>query len=290
MANLAVVQGSSQGIGLSITKYLLRNSNLNVVSTTSKDPLKVRRRILEEIKEDGGQFGSDRAIENIGSRLVNHRLDVRDELSIERVSRSIRDRFGQNLRFLVNVSGVLLAEKSITKVNKEDMEKTFSINTMGHILVYKHFFSLLPTRSQIKQNESIGIGGPENDPAKGLIKPNLNILLSFSARVGSITDNNLGGWYSYRSSKTAINQTMVTLQKEIDLKKSLSPTITVAYHPGTVLGTELSKQFVEPTSNSKKLGFNPPEKAVEKLFDVLGDLGPNDGASFLDYQGKRLPW
>lgn len=274
MANVAIVQGSSQGIGLAITQFLLRHSNLQVVATTSKDPNRTREKILEGFKRAEGY-------DNISSRLTNLTLDVRNEESISKAAETVSRNFGNSLRFLVNVSGVLLAEKSITKINKEDMQKTFQINTFGHMLVYKHFFPLLPNRAK-QQKE-------KDDPANGWIGSDMSILASFSARVGSISDNSLGGWYSYRASKTAINQVIVTLQREIDLKKSLAPTICIAYHPGTVLGTGLSSQFVSPEQPAKA-GKHPPDQAVEKFFEVLKKLKPSDGGKFLDYQSERLPW
>ena len=73
------------------------------------------------------------------------------------------------------------------------MLNTFRINTFGHILTFKHFVPLLPTKKS-KGNEYEG----SEDPANGVVQPGLNVLASMSARVGSIADNERGGWYSYR--------------------------------------------------------------------------------------------
>ncbi|KAG0152542.1 hypothetical protein CROQUDRAFT_719309 [Cronartium quercuum f. sp. fusiforme G11] len=271
VANVAVIQGSSKGIGLSFARYILRKTDLKLVAT-SQNPKQAHQAILSNLGK------------SVEDRLTTLELDVRREETIEKVADVVKDRFGRQLRLLINVSGVLLPEKSIQKVDLEDMKRTFEINTFGHLLTYKHFVPLIPPKSSQSQVDEI------EDPAKGLVKENVHVLASLSARVGSIGDNSLGGWYSYRASKTALNQIIVTLQQELSNAGSRAPAITVALHPGTVAGTNLSKDFVPKDKAGTKEGVHDADQAVERLCGVISRLGQDDGGQFLDYKGDTIVW
>ena len=105
-----------------------------------------------------------------------------------------------------------------------------------------------------------------------------------SARVGSITDNNAGGWYSYRSSKAAVNQTAKSL--DIYLRNSAGQkAMAVALHPGTVK-TGLSEGFWESTPKDKLF---EPEYAAERLCEVLKGLGQDGRGKCWDWEGKEIP-
>jgi NAD(P)-dependent dehydrogenase (short-subunit alcohol dehydrogenase family) len=108
------------------------------------------------------------------------------------------------------------------------------------------------------------------------------VVAVLSAKVGSIGDNQLGGWHSYRASKAALNQIMRTAA--IELKRSRPEAICVALHPGTV-DTKLSEPF-------SKAGLNvrPPAVAARELLDVINSLKPADSGGFFDYTGGSLPW
>ena len=103
-----------------------------------------------------------------------------------------------------------------------------------------------------------------------------------SAKVGSIGDNHLGGWHSYRASKAALNQIMHTAA--IELKRSRPQAICVAFHPGTV-DTKLSAPFSKAGLNVK-----PPEVAARELLDVIERLKLENSGGFFDYAGRALPW
>ncbi|OAV98338.1 hypothetical protein PTTG_00383 [Puccinia triticina 1-1 BBBD Race 1] len=272
MANVAVIQGSSRGIGLALTRHLLKHTKLQVVAT-SRTPQEGRAQILEKLENST----------KLSKRLHNLELDVQDEQSIALAAGYVKENFGQNLRLLINVSGVLLPEKSILKIQKGEMQKTFEVNTFGHLLTYKHFVPLLPLKVDPKPTDA-------EDPSMGLVKPEVNVLASLSARVGSIGDNSLGGWYSYRSSKTALNQIIVTLQNELAARSSISPTVTVALHPGTVAGTELSQRFVPKDLSGSKQGIHDTETAASSLLNVISKLGIGDGGQFFDYKGENIVW
>ena len=166
------------------------------------------------------------------------------------------------LRLLVVATGFLHGqqgqpERSFAHLDANYLTHVFAINTMGPALVMKHFFPLLPKRGRC---------------VAGFL----------SARVGSIGDNALGGWYGYRSSKAALNQLVKTAS--IELMRWNSSSICVALHPGTV-DTELSKPFAKTG-----LKVRPAEEAVSNLLDVLNGLVPADTGALVDYLGKKLPY
>ena len=111
-----------------------------------------------------------------------------------------------------------------------------------------------------------------------------SILASLSARVGSIEDNQMGGWYSYRASKAAHNMLLRTLAREWRI--SHRNAAVVALHPGTV-ASPLSEPFVTDSYGKRVL---QPGECADALLGVLGGLGAADTGRFLDWQGQPIPW
>lgn len=164
------------------------------MATTSSNPGSSKEALLEAVsgKKDAKE------------RLHTLSLDVTDEGSIQKAAKDVESRFGKELRFLINVSGILNTEKSITKLVFDDMKKTFDvrsclavnwvsslsrmalqINTFGHLLTYKHFVPLIPPKAKsVESNDDLG---------DGVLPKDLSVLASMSARVGSIGDNKSGG-------------------------------------------------------------------------------------------------
>jgi NAD(P)-dependent dehydrogenase (short-subunit alcohol dehydrogenase family) len=137
------------------------------------------------------------------------------------------------------------------------MAKAYAQNTIGPALVLKHFTPLLPREGR-------------------------SVVAALSAKVGSIGDNHLGGWHSYRASKAALNQVIHTAA--IELKRTRPQAICVALHPGTV-DTKLSAPF-----SKAGLDVRPPEVAAADLLEVIEGLTPEDSGGFFDYAGWPLPW
>lgn len=106
----------------------------------------------------------------------------------------------------------------------------------------------------------------------------------FSARVGSISDNRLGGWYGYRASKAALNMLVKTAQ--VEYQRRLANTSLLCYHPGTV-DTALSKPF---QANLAKEQLFTPAFTVSRLLSLLAGLSPDKGPYYLDWQGKPITW
>ena len=117
-------------------------------------------------------------------------------------------------------------------------------------------------------------------------------MVALSARVGSITDNQLGGWYSYRASKAALNMLVRTLA--IEWQRTVPNSCLIAYHPGTVI-TDLSAPFIassqtESTADAKSSGLLTPEQASHQLLTLIPRLEASDSGSFWDWRHEVVPW
>ena len=147
-------------------------------------------------------------------------------------------------------------EKRLAELNATHMAASFATNTIGPALVLAHFAPLL---------------------AKG----ERSLLAVLSAKVGSIGDNRLGGWYSYRASKAALNMLLKTAA--IEVARTHPQAVLAALHPGTV-DSALSAPF-----RGAEIG-RPPTEAARDLLAVLDTLQPADSGGFWAYDGQRLPW
>jgi NAD(P)-dependent dehydrogenase (short-subunit alcohol dehydrogenase family) len=148
-------------------------------------------------------------------------------------------------------------EKSWAQLDSDYLREIMLINAIGPALAIKHFAPLLP-------------------------KDGFTTWVMISAKVGSIGDNALGGWYGYRASKAALNQIMKTAA--IEMTRRNKQAICVALHPGTV-DTKLSNPF-----NKVGLNVRSPEIAATEIISVIENLSPPDTGSFIDYTGNKLPW
>ena len=161
---------------------------------------------------------------------------------------------------LVNAAGLLHAEafmpeKKLASLHYAQMEATFRANTFGPALVLRHF--------------------------SGLMAPGRAMLVMLSAKVGSIGDNRLGGWYSYRASKAALN--MLVHTAAIELARTRPELVVVAMHPGTVQSA-LSRPF-----GGAQTG-RAPDQAAGGMLSVLDGLTAADSGQFVAWNGERLPW
>ena len=165
-------------------------------------------------------------------------------------------------RLILDATGVLHSEnlqpeKSWRQLDATQMAEAFAINAIGPALLMKHFLPLLPR------------GGK-------------SVFATLSARVGSIKDNRLGGWYSYRASKAALNQFVRTAA--VELGRSHREALCVALHPGTV-DTPLTSPF-----RKAGLEVQSPDTAAGRLLAVIDRLGPADSGGFFDHRGDDVPW
>jgi NAD(P)-dependent dehydrogenase (short-subunit alcohol dehydrogenase family) len=200
---------------------------------------------------------SGRGFEVVGlSRSVDG-LDVTEEASVAGVLGSLDGVFD----LIVCATGALevegaAPEKSLAQLSAKAMADQFAVNCIGPALVLKHSLRLLP-------------------------KEGRSVLAVLSARVGSIGDNRLGGWHSYRAAKAAVNQ--IVHGASIEMARTHKGAICVALHPGTV-ATEFTRKY---------LGRHPavePAEAAVRLVDVLEGVQPADSGGFYDYAMKEIPW
>ena len=190
-------------------------------------------------------------------------LDLENDDSLSNFERQI-SLCEKPLRLVINSSGFLHSElvkpeKRLSHLNRHNMIKNFSINSIAPILIAKSI--------------------------ERFIRPELPFLFaSLSARVGSIGDNKLGGWYSYRASKAAQNQFLKTLS--IEWRRKFPYSIVSVLHPGTC-DTKLSKPF---QSNVPKEKLFTPARSAGYLIDILSQLKTSDSGNFLAWDSSHIPW
>ncbi|KAF2130844.1 NAD(P)-binding protein [Dothidotthia symphoricarpi CBS 119687] len=264
MAPWSLISPASRGIGFALARRVLQTTNAPVVVTARRDLDKTKEALLEGL-------GVDKA------RLTVLKLDVLDESTIADAAAACKEQFGpgsHKLQLAFIVPGLLFPEKSPTQINADDALLTFRTNTLGPMLMLKHFAPFLPKKSTVPNtNES---------EMKGL--PSSSTTAVMSARVGSISDNRLGGWYSYRSSKAGVNQLVKTFDNHLRTASGENA-MAVALHPGTVK-TDLSKDF---WSNVKKEKLFERDWVAERLFDVVKQVGTEGRGKCWDWDQKEVP-
>jgi len=195
------------------------------------------------------------------SRGGDYPLDLDHEVSVARAAARL-SAAGLPLRLVLDATGFLhddnfMPEKTWSSLNPAHMTKSFAVNAIGPALLMKHFLPLM-------------------------CRAGKSVFATLSAKVGSIGDNRLGGWYSYRASKAALNQLVRTAA--IELQRRQPEAICVALHPGTV-ASPLSAPFAKAG-----LKVQSPQAAAESMVSVIRRLTPADSGNFFDYSGARLPW
>lgn len=184
-------------------------------------------------------------------------LDITDEASIAAALGSLLGEFDTVLVATGALAlGDMVPEKNLRSLGAAALLGQFAVNAMGPALVLKHAARLMP----------------RDRPAR---------FAALSARVGSIGDNALGGWYSYRAAKAALNQLIHT--SAIELARSHPQAVVVSLHPGHV-ATGLSAAF------GGNLPSVSPEVAAGHLLDVLSALTPAQTGGFFDWAGKPIVW
>lgn len=172
-------------------------------------------------------------------------------------------------------------EKAPERVDSVAARDTFLTNALGPLLVAKHFVPFLPRRAT--ELQAVTAEEDENGKEEDVIAPARATLALMSARVGSITDNRAGGWYSYRASKAAVNQ----LAKSLDVylgARGGGKAMCVALHPGTVR-TDLS----EGLRNERAKGVLDADESAERLVGVVRGLREEDRGRCWDWEGKEVP-
>lgn len=196
------------------------------------------------------------------AKLKPGRIDLLDEDSITAAAKEVAASGAPDL--VIVATGILSdgaglsPEKSYRQQSPEAFQRVFELNTFGPGLVAKHFLPIMPRSGRA-------------------------VFAALSARVGSISDNRMGGWHVYRASKAALN--MLIRNYAIEQKRRNENFIAVSLHPGTV-DTELSKPF---QSNVPSKQLFTAEQSARHLLQVVDQLTPNDSGRAFDWAGKEIP-
>ncbi len=243
----ALVVGASQGIGLGFVKHLLADPRVERVYGTYR-----------QIETAGGLLAlADHP------QLVCLLLDATDEAQIAATTALIQTR-SDCLDLVINCVGFLHTatiqpEKSLRQINADHLLQYFQVNSIPTVLLAKYLLPLLKASSA-------------------------SVFTTISAKIGSIGDNNFGGWYGYRASKAALNMFLKTIAIEYHRK---SPhTIVAALHPGTT-ATRLSAPFHRTVPPEKLF---PPARTVQQLMAVIDSLTETNSGEFFSWDGSPLPW
>ena len=195
-----------------------------------------------------------------GLSRSQHGLDITDEASIAAHLGALEPTFD---RIIIATGALELngarPEKSLRALDPAAMSAQFALNAMGPALVLKHALRLIPR------------GAPAQ-------------IVALSARVGSIGDNALGGWHSYRAAKAAQNQLLRTLA--LEWRRRLPLACVTLLHPGTT-ATALSEPFRAAVAAPNLF---TAERAARHLLDVLEHQTPDTSGSFLAWDGQTIPW
>jgi len=189
-------------------------------------------------------------------------IDVTDERSIAGAAALVAEQGPVGL--VIVATGILHGpgispEKSMAALDPAVMSAVFAVNAIGPALVAKHFLLLMPRRGR-------------------------SVFAALSARVGSIEDNRLGGWYAYRASKAALNQVIRTLA--IEATRTRPDAVVVGLHPGTV-ASGLSGPF--RSADGKPAPFTPEESAAH-LMRVVKTLSPDDSGLVFAWDARPIPF
>lgn len=245
----ALVIGASQGIGLGFVRHLLQRPQIKTIYAT--------------YRSENSAAGLMALAEQVPERVLCIPVHITQEEQISACCGQIQAD-GNLLHWVINCVGILhegalQPEKGLRQLNAEQLTRYFQVNSIGAVLWAKHLLPLLKHGDR-------------------------SIFATISAKIGSIGDNHLGGWYGYRASKAALNMFMRTAA--IEYRRRSPQTIVVTLHPGTT-DTKLSKPFQRNVPPEKLFSV---DRTVAQLLAVLDGLGKEDSGQFFSWDGSQLPW
>lgn len=261
--------GGTSGIGKALLERMREDNKVEQIFATyhRRQPI-----VNHPSTEDPDTKATDTKNTDIENKDVWLAMDVTSEPSIKQAIEQISEHV-DHIDWVINAVGLLHndshpPEKAVKQLDPEFFIDNMKVNALPSLLIAKHIKPLLQARLKAGQPS-------ETDPA---------IYATISARVGSISDNKLGGWYSYRMSKAALNMGMKTLA--IEWQRSLKNVCVAVMQPGTV-DTPLSKPF---QANVAKDKLFEPEQCADNLLTVLSQLTAEDTGCFVDWAGKPIEW
>lgn len=245
---IAIIFGGGRGIGLALTQKLLNSyPDLKVFST-----YRAERRATEllDLAKDYPQ------------RLKVIQLDPLNEEDLGRFSKFFRDS-ETDIDLIINSIGFLgnqeiKPEKCLDDINCKNLLEYYAVNSIVAPLIAKHFYTFFS-------------------------KKMLSCFINLSAKVGSIEDNKMGGWYGYRSSKSAQNMMIKNISLELTRKKIRN--IIISLHPGTTI-TDLSKPYIKNTNYN----LHMPLDTALNIINIINSLEISQSGNFLSWDGSIIPW
>lgn len=220
--------------------------------------------LCSQLRTDA-RFSRTLALSRKPADASNISIDITAEASVYAAAAAVAAdmaAFNLPLRLVFVATGFLhghghLPEKALRQLDAAHLQHAFAVNVIGPALLMKHFLPLLAPQGK-------------------------STFAALSARVGSIGDNQLGGWHSYRACKAALNQMLHTAA--IELKRSRPHALCVALHPGTV-ATGLSSPFAKTG-----LDVQSPAQSAQRMLAVLDDLPAEASGGFFDHLGRVVAW
>lgn len=208
-----------------------------------------------------------------GGRLTVLPLDVTDEATISSAAASVASSTDHldlllNAGGVLHIPGVMMPETALARLSQAALTTCLAVNAAGPILVGRAFAPLLVAAEK-------AAGASESRPA---------VFASISARVGSISDNSLGGWYSYRASKAALNA--LTKTASVEFARKRQKVAALVLHPGTC-ETDLSAPFRANVPSGKLFTV---ERGASQLLDIVGKATMADNGRFFAWDGSEIPW
>jgi len=248
LQNVLIV-GANGGIGYGFVKQLINSHQINHLYATYRQFEKA-----EELFNLQQQYPD---------KLSCLKVDVTDEKQIIDAFNQIQAQTSQ-LHLVINCVGILhegdlQPEKSLKHINSDNLIRYFQVNTIPTVLLAKHLVSFFK-----HQNKAI--------------------FAVISAKVGSIEDNRLGGWYGYRASKASLNMLLKNIA--IEYSRTCKNAIVVALHPGTT-DTELSQPFQKNVPPEKLFSV---ERCTKQLLSIINNLNCEDNGKFFSWDGSYLHW
>lgn len=239
---VGLIQGASGGIGRALTEQVLQSERFDRLIVT------------------GRNLGS---LQDLGPQIEAVALDLTDDASIQEAAQRVRQ-LTDRLHLVICTAGLLKSEeravtpeKKLADLTRQSLFRVFDVNCFGPFLWYAALNPLFRHREPLT-------------------------IATLSARVGSIGDNRLGGWHSYRASKAA--QNMLTKNLSIELSRTNPHAVVIGVHPGTV-DTALSKPFQSGVAPEKLFS---PDQSAKALWTVISNATPNQSGAVLAWDGSTI--
>lgn len=245
--NGVLILGAGHGIGLGLAQEISKKSNCKIFCTYRSTHKADELFRLQETYQD---------------QITVFKVDPLQESEISLLCDQIKKETTK-LDLIINSIGFLhdteiSPEKALKEINYEVMEKVFKINAFITPMLAKYFESFFSRNSA-------------------------SIFATISAKVGSIDDNKVGGWYSYRASKSALNMFLKNIS--IEWKRKKLQTCVLAIHPGTTV-TELSTPFIKNTPYK----LHNPAETAQNILNVIEKCSLNDSGKFISWDGEFIKW